>query len=331
VYPARQRRRRRRPGLRTAIVLLSLLAALPLGLAPAPHAFGHVNGPAEAGGPPTDQPADFRSTADAAPAQNVDAQRPAFPRWDGIVAPPVRAASAAVIDAATGALLYGQEPHRRRPPASITKIVTAKIALDRGNLDAELTVDIDGPAFALETDSTIMGLMPGDRLTLRDLLHGLMLPSGNDAAVAIAAHIAGSDEAFAALMNRAVLGLGLTNTRFTNAHGLHDPNHYTSAFDIAQLTRWAMNDPRFRAIVGAKEWTIRGSREYTLYNTNQLLAGYQGADGVKTGWHEEAGATIAGSAVRDGRRLIVVLLNDDFVIPDAKALLDWAFTHFVFP
>lgn len=329
MYPARGCRRR--PGLRTAIVLLSLLAALPLGLAPGPNAFGYPGVRSDAGNTSSFSSVEAAASSDATSAQNVDVQRPAIPRWDGVVAPPVNAASAAVIDAATGALLYGQEPHRRRPPASITKIVTAKIALDRGNLDAEVTVDIDGPAFALETDSTIMGLMPGDRLTLRDLLYGLMLPSGNDAAVAIAANIAGSNEAFVALMNRAVLALGLTNTRFTNAHGLHDPNQYASAFDIAQLTRWAMSDPRFRAIVGAKEWTIRGSREYTVYNTNPLLAGYEGADGVKTGWHEEAGATIAGSATRAGRRLIVVLLNDDFVLPDAKALLDWAFGHFAFP
>jgi D-alanyl-D-alanine carboxypeptidase (penicillin-binding protein 5/6) len=251
------------------------------------------------------------------------------PVWDGTWAPPVRSAAAAVVDGRSGALLFGQEPDRRLPPASLTKIVTAMVALDRGDLDASVTVDVDGARLQIETDSSVMGLRPGETLMLRDLLYGLMLPSGNDAAIAVARHIAGDEAAFVALMNEKVARLGLTNTHFRNPHGLDAPDHYTTARDIAQLSLWAMYDERFRAIVAAREWTVRGSRTYTLVNGNPLLSVYAGADGIKTGWTDEAGRTLVGSATRAGRRLFVVLLDTPDQTAEATALLDWAFAHFL--
>lgn len=265
-------------------------------------------------------------------AASVPAVPPVIgPIADGTLPPVVHSSAAVVLDGDTGAVLYDAGAHRRLPPASITKIVTAMVAIERGDLDAPVTVDIDSLDFSIRTDSTVMGLEPGDTLTLRDLLYGMMLPSGNDAAIAIAEAVAGSEQAFVVLMNAKAAELGLRDTHFTNPHGLNDPDHYTSAYDIAQLGRWAMSDPRFREIVGAREWIIHGSRTYTLYNNNNLLTAYPDADGIKIGWHEEAGPTIVGSAVRNGHRVIVALLNAEHEIPDTSALLDWAFGHFSWP
>lgn len=263
----------------------------------------------------------------AEPARSLE-PAPLAPEWDGVVAPSVQANAAVIIDETSGARLYGQDEHLRLPPASITKIMTALVALDRGNLDDQITVQIDGPQFARQTDSSVMGLLPGDQLTLRDLLYGLMLPSGNDAAIEIARYIAGSEAAFVDLMNEKVRELGLQNTRFANPHGLNDPQHYTTAWDITMIGRAAMRDPRFAEIARAPEWTVQGSRTYTMQNLNGLLWYAPGADGIKTGWHEEAGMTIVGSVTRNGRRLYVTLLNDNRQLPDAGALVDWAFAHF---
>lgn len=266
-----------------------------------------------------------------APTPTPIAEAPAAPTWDGVIAPWIQANAAAVVDADSGALLYDKDAHKRLPPASITKIVTAMVALEYGNLDDVITVTIDGPKFAVETDSAIMGLQKGDRVTLRDLLYGLMLASGNDAAVEIARYIAGSEKAFVKLMNEKVAQLGLANTHFTNPHGLNDPDHYTTAYDISQLGLWAMKDERLREIVRTPSYTVKGKRSYSFNNLNGLTWYYPGADGLKTGWHEEAGMTIVGTAVRDGHRLFVTLLNDSRQLPDAAALLNWAFQHFTWP
>lgn len=321
--PARPGRPRATRVAAALVLALSLTAVSALGrVAAQPAAPGVL-------APPRAVMATVTGQVSAAVAVLAPAGRlPAPPAWDGAVAPPVSAAAAVVVDGATGALLYGKDAHRRLPPASITKTVTAMVALERGRLDDVVTVMIDGLAFAIATDSSIMGLLPGDRLTLRDLLYGLMLPSGNDAAVAIATHLAGSEEIFVGWMNAKVAQLGLHNTHFANVHGLHDPDHYTTAYDISQLSLWAMMNADFRAIAAAPLWTVHGSRTYTVTNLNPLLWAYPGADGVKTGWHEQAGPTITGSAVRDGRRLFVTLLDSPRQIADSRALLDWAFGHF---
>ena len=215
----------------------------------------------------------------------------------GAAAPSVDAAGAIVIDEASGAVLFEHNAHSRLAPASLTKIATSILAIEGSALDGWAQIDVD---FRNMPGSSVMGLLPGDCFTVRDLLHGLMLPSGNDAALAIGRYISGSDEAFVASLNALVLRLGLTETHFANPHGLDEPNHVSSAYDLAMLTRYGMSLPTFVETVGAPGWTAVGSRELTLRNVNRFLASYSGADGVKTGFTEDAGRTLIASATRDG-------------------------------
>jgi D-alanyl-D-alanine carboxypeptidase len=237
--------------------------------------------------------------------------------------PPPRAGalSALVLDEASAAVLFESEARRRLPPASLTKIAAAVVALRAGRLDDEAVSDVDG---FMMRGSTIMGLYAGDRLSRRDLLYGLMLPSGNDAALALGRNVAGSDDAFVARMNALVEELGLRDTRFDTPHGLGRTG-YSSAYDLAMLSRYAMQQPGFAEIVQSTTWRVNGSRTYNVHNVNPFLFNFAGADGVKTGFTNSAGKTIVASATRDGHRLYAVLLNDPATTTDASALLDWAF------
>ena len=254
--------------------------------------------------------------------------RAAAPLLVGAAAPTVEAAGAVVVDEASGAVLFDQSAHTPLAPASLTKIATAILAIEGSDLDGWAANEID---FRDLPGSSVMGLLPGDCFPVLDLLHGLMLPSGNDAALAIAGHIAGSEVAFAASMNALVDRLGLTDTRFANPHGLDASGHLSSAYDLAMLARYGMGLPAFAATVGAPGWTAVGSRDLTMRNVNRFLASYPGADGVKTGFTEDAGRTLAASATRDGRRLYVVLLDAPNRFDDAAALLDWAFEQHRWP
>jgi D-alanyl-D-alanine carboxypeptidase len=239
--------------------------------------------------------------------------------------PALSAASAVVLDEASGTVLWQKAGDDIRAPASLTKIATAVLALEHGDLGAPVTVDVDSRTMYR---STLMGLLPGDTFTLRDLLYGMMLPSGNDAALAIGRHLAGSDAAFVSQMNALAGRLGLWDTHFANPHGLGARDHVTSARDVAMLSRYAMSVPGFAEIVGTPYWTARGSREIGLSNINTFLFSYPGADGLKTGYTRRAGSTLSASAVRDGHRIYVVLLNAPSRESDAYALMDWAFTAF---
>jgi serine-type D-Ala-D-Ala carboxypeptidase (penicillin-binding protein 5/6) len=194
---------------------------------------------------------------------------------------------AVVMDAQTGAVLFGKNARRRMAMASCTKMVTAIVALERGRLDDRVTVDVDGQRMAIEMESTVMGLHPGETITLETLLYGLMLPSGNDAAVAIAKHIAGSEAAFVELMNAKVRELGLEDTHFDNPHGLDAKEHYSTPFDQASIARYGMNNPVFAKLASTKQYAGDG---YQLSNSNRLLWSYPGADGVKPvprgGWRQ---------------------------------------------
>ncbi|MBI4507406.1 MAG: D-alanyl-D-alanine carboxypeptidase [Chloroflexi bacterium] len=243
--------------------------------------------------------------------------------------PAITAREAVIVDEASGAVLWAQEAHRRVAVASLTKIVTALVALERGRLDARVPIDFDHRTLE---DSTVMGLLPGELFTLEDLLYGLMLPSGNDAAIQIARHIAGSEEAFAELMNAKAAELGLVNSRFVNAHGLDEPGHYSSAYDMAMLAREGMlRDETFRKLTRTKVWAAQGRRgPYEMWNLNRLLYGqYDGADGVKIGYTEEAGRTMVASATRGGRRVYAAFMHSQNLVADARALLDYAFDNFV--
>lgn len=234
------------------------------------------------------------------------------------------APAAVVIDGASGEVLYDQNAHQPRAPASLTKIATALVTLRRADLDALVDVTIDGAALARETDSTVMGLEPGQQMSVRDLLYGLLLPSGNDAALALAEYIAGEPLAFADLMNEEAASLGLSETHFANPHGLDDPAHYTSAYDIAILGRELMAWPELAEIAGTRVYwpTWDGPR---IWNGNRLLGAYTGVTGVKTGYTDEAGQTIVAAAERDGVQLVAAVLGSSDVYGDAVKLLDWGF------
>jgi len=243
------------------------------------------------------------------------------------VAPPaVTARAAVVVDGETGRVLYDLGAHDRLPPASTTKIMTAILALESGaDTGGSVVSDIDARWLK---GSSVMGLRPGMVLSVRDLLYGLMLPSGNDAAIELAKIVDGSEAAFVDRMNQKARELGLRDTNFVNPHGLDDPNHYSSAYDLAMLARYAMANPQFAELVRTRDYQLSPPSGYVLRNGNSFLQRYPGADGVKIGWTEAAGWTLVASAERDGRRLFATVLNSTDRDADAAALLDWAFQSY---
>src|SRR5205823_3116580 len=164
--------------------------------------------------------------------------------------------------------------------------MTAIVAIDNGCIVVRWTVDVSSNRLAATTESTVMGLMPGQTVTLETLLYGLMLPSGNDAAIAIARHIGGSEQRFVQMMNDKARALGLQDTQFKNPHGLDVEGHYSSAYDLAAMSRYGMQNPKFSDLATARHWTGDG---FELWNLNRLLGLYPGADGVKVGFTDNAG------------------------------------------
>jgi len=243
--------------------------------------------------------------------------------------PPLPSAeSAVIIDGESGAVLYAKSSHTRLAQASTTKIMTAILALENGRLDDKITVSIDSNKLYNETESTVMGLMPGQTVTLETLLYGLMLSSGNDAAIEIAKHVAGSEARFVEMMNAKAQALGLRDTQFKNPHGLDASGHYSSAYDLATLARYGYQNPKFYEIANTRHWV---GDSFDLWNLNKLLAAYPGADGVKPGFTDNAGKCLVGSAVRDNHRVFVTVLRSDDTTQDSKWLLDYAFDSFRWP
>jgi D-alanyl-D-alanine carboxypeptidase len=238
--------------------------------------------------------------------------------------PQVTARGAAVYEAPCNVLLYGRNIHQRFAPASLTKIATALVAAERSDLSNTTVVDVNGALLAESTNSTVMGLEPGMELSLRDLLYGLLLPSGNDAAIAIAEAVGGSVQGFVQLMNAKAAALGLTDTHFSNPHGLDEAGLYTSARDIALLGEEALDDPELADIVRTKTYQPLWDGP-PVWNGNELLNIYPSAIGVKIGYTEKAGQTIVAAAERDGRRVVVSILSSWDRYSDASQLLDWAF------
>lgn len=243
-----------------------------------------------------------------------------------VPSPKITGRAAAVIEDSCGALLYGRDADRRLPPASLAKIATALVAVERVDPSEMVEVRVNSGLLAASTASTVMGLEPGLRLSMRDLLYGLLLPSGNDAAIAIAEEVGGSVPAFVELMNRKAEELGLRNTHFANPHGLDEPGLYSSAFDIAMLGRALLAQPELAAIVRTKSYQPAWDGPQ-LWNGNELLDLYPEAVGVKIGYTEKAGQTIVAAAERDGRRLIVSVLGSWDRYGDAIALFEWAFAN----
>lgn len=242
--------------------------------------------------------------------------------------PPITARAAVLMDVDTGTVLFAHREHDRRGPASTTKIMTAILALERGDLREKVTI---GRRPAWIEGSTI-GLRPGQTLTLRQLLYGLMMQSGNDAAVAIAEHLAGSEERFVQQMNLRAQQLGCWNTAFADPHGLSRTyeGHYTTAFDLALLARRGLTIPEFATVVRSRVKTVGGDRlpDWQFQNTNRLLWSFGGADGVKTGTTSEAGHCLVASANREGFRLLAVVLDSANRWRDAAALLEYGYREF---
>ncbi|MBR0507162.1 MAG: D-alanyl-D-alanine carboxypeptidase [Clostridia bacterium] len=236
----------------------------------------------------------------------------------------VPAQAAYLIEANSGRVLFAQNENARLPMASTTKIMTALLAIESGRLDETVAV----PAAAVGVEGSSMYLKEGETITLRDLVYGLMLTSGNDAAVTIAWVLDGGTEAFAARMNARAAELDLRDTHFVTPNGLHDPNHYTTARDLALLGAAALDNPVFAEIVSAKYRTTGGSVRHTLKNKNRLLWEYEGGVGVKTGYTKKAGKCLVFAAERGGMKLVGALLNCPSMWNTAKTMLDAAFSTY---
>ncbi len=243
--------------------------------------------------------------------------------------PSIFAKSAIVIDQETGRVLYEKNSHEKLPMASTTKIMTLLVALEKGNLKDIVTVS----KRAASVGGSSIWLSPGEKIDMESLLYGLMLNSGNDAATAIAEHIGGSVENFAKIMNEKAKEIGAYDTHFVTPSGLDIgiDDHYTTAYDLALITRYAFRYPKFAEIVSTKEKTIPWEgKEWDRYlrNKNKLLWIYEGADGVKTGFTNKAGRCLVSSATREGRRFIAVVLNSPPMWEDSIKILDYAFSKY---
>ncbi|MDR0862962.1 MAG: D-alanyl-D-alanine carboxypeptidase [Oscillospiraceae bacterium] len=238
-----------------------------------------------------------------------------------VSAPTTSAKSAILIDADSGETLYEQDADIKLQIASTTKILTALVVLERCRLDETVVIK---PAYTTVEGSS-MYLKAGEKRTVRELLYGLMLSSGNDAAVALACHTAGSIDDFAKLMNATADKLGCANSDFKNPHGLDAAGHGSTASDLAKITAAAMKNPDFAAIVSTKTISVAG-RE--LKNHNRLLWDLDGALGVKTGYTKSSGRSLVSCAERDGLRLVCVTLSDPNDWADHASLFDWGFSEY---
>lgn len=245
-----------------------------------------------------------------------------------LCAPPENSAKAAIVmEVETGRVLYEKNAHEKLPMASTTKIMTAILAIENSNLSDIVTVS--PRASGIEGSSIY--LAAGEKLTLKQLLYGLMLRSGNDAAYAIAEHIGKSIENFADMMNKKAREIGAMNTNFVNPHGLHHKDHYTTAYDLALISAYAMRNPVFREIVSTKYYKIPWEGQpwdRVLMNKNALLWNYEGANGIKTGYTKAARRCLASAALRNNMQLVAVVLDCQPWFDDSAALLDYGFSHY---
>lgn len=242
--------------------------------------------------------------------------------------PVINSRAAIVLDRKTKVPLYEKKSNEKRPMASTTKIMTSIVALEKADLNQVVEVSKK----AAGTGGSRLGLKAGDKITMNDLLYGLMLRSGNDAAIQIAETVGGSKEGFAELMNQKAKELGLTSTHFVTPHGLDETEHYTTAYELACLTDYALNNEKFVQIVGSKTHTIMiNNSPRELFNTNELLGNLAGVDGVKTGFTNGAGRCLVTSTTREGNQIITVVLGADtkkIRTKDSATLIEYAFSSF---
>lgn len=238
------------------------------------------------------------------------------------------AASMITTEAGSGRVLYEKNADSRRPMASTTKITTAITVIDNVP-DLEKTVVI--PDCAVGVEGSSIYLSKGETASIRDLLYGLMLQSGNDCAVALAVTTAGSVEKFAALMNETARKCGANDTNFVTPHGLHDDNHYTTARDLAKISAYAMKNATFREIVSSKRHTMPWAGhdcDRVILNKNKILTTFDGGDGIKTGYTKKAGRCLVASATRDGMTIISVVLDCGPMFEECRNLMEKAFEEY---
>ena len=238
------------------------------------------------------------------------------------------AASMITTEAGSGRVLYEKNADSRRPMASTTKIATAITVIDNVP-DLEKTVVI--PDCAVGVEGSSIYLSKGETASIRDLLYGLMLQSGNDCAVALAVTTAGSVEKFAALMNETARKCGANDTNFVTPHGLHDDNHYTTARDLAKISAYAMKNTTFREIVSSKRHTMPWAGhdcDRVILNKNKILTTFDGGDGIKTGYTKKAGRCLVASATRDGMTIISVVLDCGPMFEECRNLMEKAFEEY---
>ncbi len=240
-----------------------------------------------------------------------------------VAQPDLRARAFVLLEARTGQVLAQRNPHLPWPPASTTKILTALLASESLPPDHTVTVS---PRAAAQRSGAVLGIRAGQRWRVEDLLYAVLLTSANDAAVALAEATSGSVERFVDLMNRRAAQLGARRSHFTNPHGLFDPRHRSTAYDLALLGRAALQNPRVANAVASREYRVAlDGGTLKLVNRNRLLFSYPGANGVKTGWIAESGPCLVASAQRDGRTLVAVVLDSPEVFGEAARLLDYGF------
>ena len=245
-----------------------------------------------------------------------------------VVEPKINSRSAVIYDRNSGTILFGKNENEQRKMASTTKIMTAIVVIENSNLDDVVTVS----SKAAGTGGSRLGLHTNDKISVLNLLYGLLLCSGNDAAVALAEHVGGSVQGFADLMNNKCSSLGLTSTHFVTPHGLDNDEHYTTAYELAVITNYALNIDTFRKIVGTKNFTVTiNNYSKNLSNTNELLGNLNGVYGVKTGFTNGANRCLVTAVKRNNMDLICIVLGADTKkdrTQDSIDLIEYAFKNF---
>lgn len=237
----------------------------------------------------------------------------------------VSARAVVVLDPDSGAILYKRNADESLSPASTTKILTALVALDAYKLDDVVTIQ------TVANSGQVMGLFPGEEITVENLLYGALVQSGNDAAWALAEHYPGGVDEFVKAMNGKAQSLHLTASHFTNPVGYDHPEHKMTAIDLARLSSLALTNHTIAKIVAIPQITISDvyhTRFHALTNVNQLLGKIPGVGGIKTGWTEEAGENLVTLVTRNGHRVIIVVLKSQDRFKDTSYLIDWVFSHF---
>lgn len=250
-----------------------------------------------------------------------------MPAYAKNIISPSNNSSEIVMEKTTNRVLYEKNAKEKRYMASTTKILTAITIIENCDINKEITITKD----TVGVEGSSIYLEVGEKLTIKDLLYGLMLRSGNDCAETLAVHCSGSIKDFACLMNKTAKKIGANDSNFVTPHGLHDENHYTTAYDLALISCYSMKNDTFREIVGAKSYRIPFTTRNTvrlLINKNKMLNQFEGSTGIKTGYTKKAGRCLVSSCYRDGMELICVVLNCGPMFEQSKALLTSCFNNY---